>query len=202
MVMKSSIWPVRQFMFLIGLALLSMNAQALDKRDLIVCSHFVCERFDAWRAFGSWSVSQELFDYILTLIPAGSTIVELGSGWATGEFAKHYTMYSIENNEKWLNKYASNYIYAPIVNGWYDAKKVAAGLPKNYSLILIDGPMGTIGRGKFYDNLHLFNTQVPMIFDDINRSAEYELMVKVSQKLNRPYEVVSDSSGKQFGVLR
>ena len=68
----------------------------------------------------AWSISKELFDYIRKILPEGSTIVELGSGWASEQLSKYYTVYSIEHSEKWLDKYNTNYIYAPIKNNWYE----------------------------------------------------------------------------------
>ncbi|MGE0009780.1 MAG: hypothetical protein AB7F19_04500 [Candidatus Babeliales bacterium] len=147
-----------------------------------------------------WSISKELFDYITHLLPQGSTILELGSGWGTGELAKKYTMYSIENDSNWLHKYKSTYIFAPIIDGWYDTAVLSKQLPEKYDLILIDGPPAAIGRNKFYTNIHLFNTNVPMIFDDVNRPDEKALLTQVAAYLNRPFKICK-SRGKQFGVI-
>ncbi len=46
-----------------------------------------------------------------------------------------------------------------------------------------------------------FNTNVPIIFDDANRPAEYDLMVKVANAFNRSFTIFDDSVRKQFGVL-
>ncbi len=111
------------------------------------------------RNFGSWSIDKELFDFILSVLPEGKTMLELGSGWASQKLSEHYTVYSIEHNEKWVGKYNTHYIYAPIKNGWYDTSIISKEAPKDYDLILIDGPTGDIGRGGFYTNLDLFNTR-------------------------------------------
>ena len=116
----------------------------------------------------AWSISQEMFDYIRSVLDDGATLLELGSGWASGQLSKYYTVYSIEHDRRWLYKYNTNYIYAPIRNRWYDIEVLKKELPIHYDLILVDGPPGPIGRGKFYDYLDLFNTKVPIIFDDIN----------------------------------
>lgn len=155
---------------------------------------------EAYKFNSVWSISKKLYGTIVSLLPEGSTILELGSGWGTGELAKKYTMYSIENDANWLNKYNSHYIYAPIVNGWYDVAVLEQELPEQYDLILIDGPLGLIGRSKFFDNLALFNTNVPMIFDDVHRKPEFDLLVKVSTFLNRPFQIVTDKN-KQFGLI-
>lgn len=154
------------------------------------------------REFGGWSISKELFDCIRTLLPVGKTLLELGSGWASEEFSKYYTVYSIEHDQDWVDKYTTNYIYAPITNGWYDVEILKKELPAHYDLILVDGPPGWIGRGGFYTYLSLFNTNVPIIFDDVNRPAEYELMVNVATFLHKKFVIFTDSSNKQFGVVR
>ena len=71
------------------------------------------------RVYGSYSVDRELIDQMLKLASSG-TLLELGSGRATAIFAKHYKVYSVEENPEWLNKYNSTYIHAPIKKGWYD----------------------------------------------------------------------------------
>ncbi len=151
--------------------------------------------------FGGWSITEELFDYIQTHLPQGSTILELGSGWASGQLSKNYTVYSIENNPYWLNRFKTNYIHAPIVNKWYDVEVIRTSLPDNYDLILVDGPLGRIGREGFIENISLFNTQNKLIIvDDVDRKAEYKLLMDLAQHLNRNTEIYS-GGGKQFGVL-
>ena len=149
----------------------------------------------------AWSISQELFNFVRYVLPKGSTMVELGSGWASSQFSKFYTVYSVEHDKRWLNKYNTNYIYAPIVNRWYDPQTLEKELPQKYDLILVDGPLGTIGRGGFYKYLHLFNTDVIIIFDDVERQAEYNLMCNVSDALNRNFTIFTDSFGKKFGII-
>ena len=142
-----------------------------------------------------------MFEYIRSILEPGKVLLELGSGWTSGEFSKYYTVYSIEHDQKWVDKYNTHYIYAPIINNWYDTEALKRDLPKEYDLILVDGPLGSIGRGGFYTNLELFNTNVPIIFDDVNRDAERALMENVAKKLNRKFEVVTDSAKKQFGIV-
>lgn len=158
------------------------------------------KKADKWTT-SAWSISKELFDFIRLILPEGKTILELGSGWATGQFAKFYTVYSVEHDHKWLYKYNYNYIYAPIKNNWYDPQILEKELPKEYDLILVDGPPGWIGRSGFYNYLHLFNTDAIIIFDDVNRKVEYNLMVNVANKLDREFSIFTDSFGKKFGVL-
>lgn len=168
-----------------------------------------------------WSFTECCFNYIREILPEGKTILEFGSGCGTKQMSKHYKMYSIENYKEWIDKYDSTYIYAPIKEysseawwdeapfeapegishegggdkqkGWYDPEIVKNNLPKDYDLILIDGPNGMFGRGGFYKYLDWFKHDVPIIIDDVNRKAEEELMILVSKKLNKNYKILSDN---------
>ncbi len=177
------------------------NAPIMQREQPLTMVHVEAKTIAVARTFvDAWSISKELYEFIISILPEGSTILELGSGWGTGELAKRYRMFSVENDKKWLNKYKTTYIYAPIVNGWYDTNVLRRELPAKYDLILIDGPLAVIGRGKFFDNLSLFNTNVPMIFDDVNRAPELELMNKVAAYLGKSTHIFS-GNGKQFGVI-
>jgi len=162
---------------------------------------------------GGWSIQESCYNFITSILPEGSTILELGSGAGTGYLSQHYQMYSIENYPEWLNRYNSIYIFAPIKMynnewappdlpgeggkpqiGWYDVEAIKNGLPEKYDLILVDGPNGTFGRGGFLKHLDLFNTEVPIIFDDINRE-ERHLMIEVSKKIGRPYKEIDNFTG-------
>lgn len=163
---------------------------------------------------GGWAIQESCYAFIKSILPEGSTILELGSGLGTGYLSQHYTMYSIENYYDWIDKYNSTYIYAPIKSydnewaapelpgehnqpqtGWYDPELVKNNLPDHYDLILVDGPNGLFGRGGFLKHLDLFNTNVPIVFDDVNRDPELQLMIKVSEKLNKKYEFVDKFTG-------
>jgi len=139
--------------------------------------------------------------WIIENLPHGSTILELGSGPGTIKLSEYFTMYSIEHDKKWV-EYApkSNYIYAPIVNGWYDVNKVKAGLPSKYDLLLIDGPTGIIGRRKILDNLKLFNTNVSIVFDDTNRKAEMEIFKQLCKKVSRKFKFFKGPQ-KDFAII-
>ncbi len=151
--------------------------------------------------FGSWSVSKELFDYIIAHLPKGSTILEFGSGWTTGELAHAgYKMYSIEHSIGWVNRFESTYIHAPLKDNWYDPKYIKENLPKHYDLILVDGPPGSQRRVGFLKNLELFDTNTLIILDDVNRIHEYEMLQTLAKKLNRKIEIHT-GAGKKFGVL-
>ena len=112
---------------------------------------------------------------IRQLAASNSTIVELGSGNGTNRLVSEYTVYSIEDDEKWVGYCeGSNYIHAPLINlddseepvRWYDPAILKKSLPESYDLVLIDGPAGKKGRSGLLSNLHLFRTDVPFVIDD------------------------------------
>jgi predicted O-methyltransferase YrrM len=158
--------------------------------------------------FGGWAMAHTTYNYIRSILPDGKTILEIGSGYGTGEMAKHYKMYSIEANIRWVGKYNSTYIHAPIKMydteytapniegnaGWHNVDSLSDILPTiRYDLIFIDGPEGKYGRGGFLKHINLFNTDIPMIFDDINRPYELILMQNVSELVGRPYTILEDN---------
>ena len=86
--------------------------------------------------------------------------------------------------------------HSPLQKGWFDHILLSEKIKDlKYDLILVDGPNGAIGRGGFLKYLNIFNTDLPVIFDDINRESEMQLMVKISEKLNRPYKILNTTTG-------
>ena len=157
--------------------------------------------------FGKVSISDNCFELIKNLLPEGKTILEFGSGFGTSQLGKHYVMYSVENQPEWFNRYmnVSTYINcrskmyddvytAPNIpgnKGWYHPDDLFPNLPKHYDLILVDGPGGPRwGRGGFFKHIEKFNTNVPIVFDDIKREPESVLIKKVSEHLNKPFHVL------------
>ena len=116
-----------------------------NSRIVFVALFFVffgvqAERPQEFPGWSLWSVSKELFYYIRSVLPEGGTMLELGSGFMSKEFSKFYTVYSIEHDKHYIGRYNTNYIYAPIKNGWYSIEALKEKLPAMYDLILIDGP--------------------------------------------------------------
>jgi len=144
-----------------------------------------------------WSLSIHTFNWIRKNLKQG-TILELGSGAGSHRLSKHYTVYSVEHDEKWLNKYNTNYIYAPIIDGWYDPSFLD-DLPR-YDLLIIDGPPGVIGREGILKHLDKFQTDIPIILDDTNREAEKALALQISKYLNRKGETLN-AGAKSFTVF-
>jgi hypothetical protein len=154
--------------------------------------------------FGGWSLDLELFEWVLKNIPKGSTILELGSGKSTAEFCKHYTVYSVEHNTKWINKSPSNYIYAPIKEysgyKWYDRDVLEKELPSEYNLLIVDGPPGSIGRRGMLHNIDLFDTKTLMLIDDTSRREEKEIAEILKEKFGKE-EIFSYFKRNKAGIV-
>ncbi len=178
-----------------------MNKSYIKKVWTIFCLGIMVNcGLNAFGTFGGFSIEKELYDYICAVLEEGKTILELGSGFGTGELAKRYTMYSIEHDKRWLGKYESTYIYAPFINGWYDVNALMDQLPVEYDLILVDGPYWPEERFGFAAYFELFRQDVPIIFDDVNVKTVYDAMVVVSKKLGRPFSVFQ-TGPKRVGII-
>lgn len=147
-----------------------------------------------------WAIPDEMMNWILTNVPKGSTILELGSGNGTKELVKNYKVYSIEHDKNWINVVPeSNYIHAPIVDNWYDVNVLKKQLPKDYDLLIIDGPIGPM-RINFLKNYRLFRNDVTILVDDTNRPEDKKMGLNLSNILNKQHIEIT-SSDKKFMVL-
>jgi hypothetical protein len=164
--------------------------------------------------FGKWSISGELYDFIRKVLPRGSTILELGSGYGSSKLAEGYTVYSVEHDDNFMNQYFStslNYIYAPLKKHkavknhsgdvWYDAKVLGHKLQGlKYDLLLVDGPPESrAGFVKYFEDL--FDTSVIIVFDDVNRRRDNKVMNSIAAKLKVPYVTYGAGTEKLFGVV-
>jgi hypothetical protein len=160
--------------------------------------------------WGDWSIDRKVFNFIRKILPSGRTILELGSGWATGELAEYYTMYSVEHDLEYVNKYKSTYIYAPLKKHkaiqnhrhtvWYDADILRWELPKiKYDLVLVDGP--PCSRSGLVKYIDLFDPTAIWIFDDAQRDAEAKVVNSIASRLDVPWVTYQGSTGKTFSVM-
>jgi hypothetical protein len=144
--------------------------------------------------YGKLSLSPQLLMAIMKNVPEGAILLELGSGRMTEFLNRFYTVWSIEHDEAYLNKYHDRYIHAPLVDyfggvkypectTWYDPEVLKAQLPKDYDAILVDGPPGGGGRGGFDTYFDLFKQDVPLFFDDVQRNSELHLVRNIAKKL-------------------
>jgi len=164
-----------------------------------------------------WSLSDSAQAWIRANLPAGATILELGSGAGSARLAEHYTVYSVEHDPEWLNRYDSvNYIHSPLrkhkaVKGfdhdyWYNPYIIKNAIKDlKIDLIIIDGPPGkhgknTSGRCGTLKYLDIFPEGVPFLFDDLHRGNELLLAKKVSARLKIPLVIYTWES-KQWGYV-
>ena len=161
------------------------------------------------------TITPLMFRIIRALLPDGSTILELGSGDGSTQYlSQFYKVYSVESEENWVGKYNSTYIYCPLKEikptkhfaksvVWYDPEKIKIEIPKiKYDFLLIDGPAGAENRGGLYKYRHTFNFDVPIIFDDTNRTPDNFLARAISSYSNKKCIFTFDlQSRKQFSLI-
>jgi hypothetical protein len=152
--------------------------------------------------------------WIKHLCPPDGTILELGSGEGTAALAEYCEVYSVEHDPEYLHLYDSNYIYAPLVDikptkyapdcyYWYDPIVVENLLGNiEYDLLLIDGPPNNVGRGGFFKYMNMFNLDVPIIIDDVNRHSDWMVAVTLARKLRRSMIIPAPESRKLFAVMK
>ena len=172
----------------------------------------------------NWSVEKALLQTVQKMLPVGGTLLELGSGYSTAWFVEQgYTIYSVEHDTVWLNKVpGAHYIHAPIdgwgrhnriprslgkrfpeATGWYNPKSLRKHLPKDYDLILVDGPPRDFGRVGFLVHLDLFRKDVPIVLDDMHRPDDLLMERIVAERLERDLLIVNNKAGhKPFGIIK
>ncbi len=156
-------------------------------------------RPDNLKNFGGWSVEVSIFNEIWDRLELGESILEFGSGAATRELVKYWKVTSIEQSKKWVNMVPrSNYIFAPLKNGWYHTGPLKE-LPK-YDLVLVDGPFNPVqGRRGLLKHLDMFDLTVPWIFDDINRGLDLEVFNDFCKKTGK-LGTIKTGQQKQYGI--
>jgi hypothetical protein len=148
-----------------------------------------------------WSIERALFDWLLENIPAGSNLIELGSGRATNQLLKVWNVWSIEQNKEWAEKALSEVIYAPIKGNWFDRTCIENRLPVKYAAVLVDAPtQESVGRRGLLDNLDLFDLSVPFLFDDVDRSEDYKVMREFAEIVGRCF-TVHKGKKKEFAIV-
>lgn len=151
---------------------------------------------------GGWAIGEKLYKWIVDHIPSSYKILELGSGTGSSKLGETYDITCVEHDKKWVDKYDNiNYVYAPIVDGWYD-RKVIDTLPNDHFLLLIDGPPGRIGRSGVLDYVEQLASNKIVIVDDVHRDAEAALLLNLWTELGGESKVKMIEDGtKRFGVI-
>lgn len=147
-------------------------------------------------------IYKSFHDWIIKHIEDGSNMLEFGSGQGTNRFTNHFNVTSIEHDGKFVGLAKdSNYIHAPIVNGWYDIEKVSQLKGKEFDVILVDGPTGVIGRSGFIKNIDLFKLDTIIVMDDLNRAAELSIFNQTVKLLGNPRTEIFTGTDRKFGII-
>ena len=145
-------------------------------------------------------IASNIVTEMLNIVPANSTILELGTGSGTASLAKYFDVISIEHDVKWHTDH-SKLIDTPLVNlnklnvpnafrkrfakasEWYDPEVIEEALVDvNYKAILVDGPNGGARRaGLWWFYRHLFDTSVPVIVDDVHRQYDWLVAAEIAR---------------------
>lgn len=128
---------------------------------------------------GVWAAPVEMLQAAVTIargLPAGSTVLELGTGLTTLCIAAanpHITVHSVEHDAGWLARIQHRvaqlgitnieFHFAPIVDGWYERSKVPSIVS---DLVVIDGPPRWLADRKIaLDHVHIGGM---ILLDDIS----------------------------------
>ena len=152
-------------------------------------------------SLGGWSIEKEMLEFIEASIENGESILEFGSGKGTEALLGCYTVTSVEHDEKFFVRRAKNHkiILAPIKNSWYNRDPIKSIMKQRYDLIIVDGPPRRLRAG-ILDNLDLFEgISTPIIFDDVNRQLDRNVMEKFCSELNFQSEVIIGRK-KEFAI--
>ncbi len=149
-----------------------------------------------------WSLPDEVFTYLRAHLPQmGVTIVELGSGDGTVRLRELGRVISIEHDEAFLRPGPGiEFIYAPIVDGWYETAVIRGKLPAKYSCLVVDGPTGTIGRAGLLKHLDLFG-DAPILVDDVHRAPERDLALALAKQRACGMSVHLLPNGRAFATI-
>lgn len=158
-----------------------------------------------------WMLPNAAFEWIEKTFDKSSTILEFGSGDGSQRLAQRYELWSVEHDEAWIGKTKSNYVHATIEKnpvstahgeaGWYNPSFFSK-VPKKVDLIIVDGPVGLIGRAGLLHHLNALPAFRYILVDDTDRPEEQALSVALSEKLTLTRKVHVTNQTKSNGELR
>lgn len=155
------------------------------------------------RQLGGWAIGEKLFTWIMDNVPQGSKILEMGSGIGSHLLGKYYDMHCVEHDTKWLDKYDNiTYYHAPLENKWYK-RDIVDKLPKDYDVLLIDGPPGNVSNRSVVQN-YVEELKMPgkiVIVDDMQRESSVSLFLSLWADLGSGETTIFDDKGKKFGII-
>ena len=159
----------------------------------------------------NWMLPGAAFEWIESHLEKNAVVLEFGSGDGSQRLAKQFQLWSVEHDEKWIGKTKSNYVLANIVEnpvstehgekGWYDPSFLEK-IPKTVDLIIVDGPVGTIGRSGILHHLDDLPSFTYMMVDDTDRKEEQALSHLLSERLNLERLVIETEQIKFNGDKR
>jgi len=158
-----------------------------------------------------WIMPDDAFRWIEENIKENSAILEFGSGDGSQRLSKRYNLWSVEHDSAWIGITQSNYVYSEIVSnpwseklgeaGWYDPSFLDS-IPASVELIIVDGPVGTIGRGGILHVLERLPKFQYLLVDDTDRIEERALSEKICEMLDLKFVRIETNQEKSNGDKR
>ena len=160
--------------------------------------------------WGKSAISQRVVTEFRKVLPEGKTILELGSGWGTGQLKRYWNIWSVEDQDEWAGKYHDQFFHIPLkehapIPGhggtvWYDPDLLRESISSlQYDLLFIDGPHDN--RAGFIKYFDLFDHTVPMFFDDVSREPGLKILQAASELLDREYTIIAPNTSDTLGVI-
>lgn len=159
-----------------------------------------------------YPIDQDMAGLYMSLImeTRATRVLELGSGKSTVLAAslgchvvalEHEVYYATKTRELLIAyREEADVRWAPIVDGWYDRTALIPG--EVFDLVLVDGPLGSIGREQALPFLLSFLTpSAVLIVDDANRACERRMVV-AWQATYPEFHVTLYPEGKGAAVFR
>lgn len=166
------------------------------------------------------AIPKGMLEALLELRP--KTLLEIGTGDGTPALAEHFNVISVEHDSQY-HKGVSQLIHVPLkscreldlptafwkrmpqATEWYDPALLLEKLRDvQYDAILIDGPNGGARRAAMWHFFSiLFRTDVPVIIDDVHRTYDWQVAVKIAEVKNvDEIMVVRGEPDRLFAVIQ